>query len=90
MFTLVVKEDEVIEVMREAAAIVLENEEDTLEYQLLRDMKNPSEFYIFEQYTNRDAWDKVHRNKPYVKEAVEKLLTLIEGGLELSEHERVV
>ena len=84
------KEDEVIAVMREAAATVLENEKDTLEYQLLRDMKDPSAFYIFEQYTNRDAWEKVHSNKPYVKEAVDRLLKLLEGGLELSEYERVV
>ncbi len=96
MFTLAVKfyakegkEDELIETIRDATALVREKEKDTLVYTAFRNLKNPSEFFFFEQYTNRDAWATVHNSMPHVKEAVEKISGLIVGEMELAEYESV-
>jgi len=96
MFTLTVKfyakegkEDELMKTIRDATAIVREKEKDTLVYTAFRNMKNPSEFFFFEQYTNREAWAEVHDGMPYIKEAVEKISGLITGGMELSEYESI-
>jgi len=96
MFTLAVKfyakegkENELIDTVRDATAIVRENEKDTLAYSAFRNMKNPSEFFFFEQYTNRESWVTVHNSMPYIKEAVEKISGLIIGEMELTEYESI-
>ncbi|MBN2325326.1 MAG: antibiotic biosynthesis monooxygenase [Spirochaetes bacterium] len=84
------KEGELIETMRDAAAKVRENEKDTVAYKVFRNMKDPLQFFFFEQYTNRESWEQVHNGMPYIKKAVQKLSGLTEGELEITEYESIV
>jgi quinol monooxygenase YgiN len=97
MYTLIVnlqakkgKEEELIETMRDAAAKVRENEKDTIAYKVFRNTKHSSKFLFFEQYKNKESWEQVHMNKPYIKQAVEKLSGLIDGEMDVTEYEGIV
>ena len=83
------KEDELGSFMRDTAAKVTQNEKDTIFYVACRNMKDPTEFLFYEQYKSKEYWEQVHMNMPYIKEAVEKLPTLIEGEWDITEYETI-
>ena len=81
------KEDELIRLIRETAATVARNEKETVHYIASRNKKNPSEFFLYEQYESRESWEKVHMSKPYVKGFIQKVPELIQGELDATEYE---
>jgi quinol monooxygenase YgiN len=81
------KEEELVRLIRETTATVSKNEKETIHYIASRNMKNPSEFFLYEQYTSRDSWEKVHMSKPYVKSFIQKVPELIQGELDATEYE---
>jgi len=83
------KEDELGKLMRDTAQKVMELEKETITYMAFRNMKNPSEFFFFEQYPSKENWEQVHMNMPHIKEAVAALPELTVGELDITEYEDI-
>jgi len=95
MFALVVrikaiksKEDEIERLLREATEKVRE-EKDTLIYDTHRKIGDSTEFLLYERYTDKNAWEKTHMSKTYVKELLQQLSNCMEGEPQVEEYEVV-
>jgi len=83
------KEDELGRLMRDTASKVAENEKETIAYLAHRNINNPSEFLLYEQYVSKDNWEQVHMKMPYITGFVEKLPELTIGDLDITEFETI-
>ncbi|MCD6358552.1 MAG: antibiotic biosynthesis monooxygenase [Dehalococcoidia bacterium] len=64
------------------------NEHDTLTYVVHRKIINPSEFFIYEQYRDREAFEPSHlTTTPYYKEAQLILPHLLRDNAETTQYE---
>jgi len=82
------KDDELIAMMKDLAAKVLENEEGALDYRFHRSQKDPSMFMVYERYASPEAM-QAHMSSPHFQEASKKFGGLVEGGLGLEVYEVV-
>ena len=96
MFVLAVKfrilkgnEKVVEEIFRKARGHVHEEEEDVSIYDMHRRIGDSSEILFYERYKDRNAWEKTHMSKPYIKELVAELPKYIEGDMVIDEYELV-
>ena len=82
------KEGEVEERLRKAAAWTQENEKGTtLQFNVHRKADDPSEFFIYEQYKDRDAWLVIHRSSEHYKKSRETSASLYAAPPEIVEYE---
>jgi quinol monooxygenase YgiN len=77
------------QLFQEMTEKVRQNEKDTLMYDLHRKTDDPAEMFLYERYTDREAWEVTHRSTPYFKKLREALPTYIEGELEVIQYEVV-
>jgi (4S)-4-hydroxy-5-phosphonooxypentane-2,3-dione isomerase len=73
-------ENELVKVMKELSAEVKSKEPDTLDYVLLRSLKDPLSFLVYEKYRSPDAM-KAHLVAPHFQDAAKKLAGILDGGL---------
>ncbi len=72
------KEQELENILKPLPAIFQKNEKSTLLYIFHRGKTNPREFFFYEQYPDKKAFE-THLAQPYIKEAFEKFSKVIEG-----------
>ena len=96
MFVLAVKlrvikgrEEELIQLLRQATAKVRQNEKDTLMYDLHRKIGDPTEMFLYERYSDRQAWEVSHCSAPYIKELLAVLPNYLKGDIEVTEYETI-
>ncbi len=82
-------EDELEQLWRRVAPKVHQSEKDTLMYMVHRKIGDPAEFFLYEQYRDREAWEVTHLSAPYIKEMLATLPNLVEGEVEVLEYEAV-
>jgi len=83
------KEEELKRLLCWVASKVHQNEKDTLMYVVHRRIGEPTEFFVYEQYRDKEAWEVGHHSAPYIKELRAALPNLLEDDLELSQYELV-
>ena len=83
------KEEEAIQLLREAIVKVRQNEKDTLMYDLHRKIGDPTELFLYERYPDKQAWEVAHWTAPYIKELLATLPNYLEGDAEITEYETI-
>ena len=96
MFVLVVKfraakgEEKVLEqLLIKAREKVIEEEENTLIYDIHRKIGDSAEIMLYEQYNDKMDWELTHMSKPYIKELIAELPNYIEGEEIIEEYELI-
>ena len=82
------KESSMEEALRAVVAKVAQ-EEGTLVYTLHRSQNDPTEFLLYEKYTDADAF-KHHASTPYFKELFVTLQPLLDGSPQIEMYSEVV
>ena len=81
------KEEELEKLIRKAIIEVRQNEQNTLMYDLHRKIGDPTELYMYERYTDKEAWKVTHMSQPYIKEMLAQIPAYLEGEAEVSRYE---
>lgn len=82
-------EGELENMLRKLKSLSLKNEKDIISFEMHRSLSNPAVIFLYEQYTDRDAWAITHMSMTFVKEVVEKLPDLLDGNIEITEYELI-
>ena len=81
------READVEKRLKDGAAWIAANEKDTtLQFVPHRKADDPQEFFIYEQYKDRDAWLVIHRGSEHYKKGRETGAGLYEGTPEIIEY----
>lgn len=75
------KLDEFVEAISVNAEASLRDEPDCLVFDVHQDVENPTRFYLYEVYTDEDAFRVAHRNAPhYARWQGAAQVCIVDGG----------
>jgi quinol monooxygenase YgiN len=83
------KEKDLETLLRMVVSQVRTNEKDTVVYNLHRRVDDPSVYFFYEQYKDRQAWEVAHLLTSYSKSFLAALPELLDGEVQVTHYELI-